>query len=346
VGNVGSLVSWESEIYYAGDQILEPAPGDLRIAYTPLHGVGGSVLREVFEQSGFDSLAIVAEQAEPDPDFPTVKFPNPEEPGAMDALLALATETRADLAIANDPDADRCAIAIPRPDGSWQPLTGDQLGVLLADQLISRRTAGTFATTIVSSTMLKAMCAARGVPYAETLTGFKWIVRGAEELAYGYEEALGYCVAPDVVRDKDGISAALLVAALATRLRLAGQTIADRLDALDTTYGVHKTAQVSMRVNDLTKITETMAAVRADPPKTLLGEEITEVEDLLPDADVLTLRTASTRVVIRPSGTEPKLKAYLETVVPVADGDLTAARDQAETKMQTLRAEISAALGL
>jgi phosphomannomutase len=321
-----------------------PAPTKLRIAYTPLHGVGGSVAREVFVRAGFAPLAVVAEQAEPDPEFPTVKFPNPEEPGAMDALLALAAETGADLAIANDPDADRCAIAIPGPDGTWRPLTGDQLGVLLADHLISRGATGTYATTIVSSTMLKALCTARGVPYAETLTGFKWIVRGAEELAYGYEEALGYCVAPGLVRDKDGISAALLVAELAIQLRSAGQSIADRLAALDREFGVHKTAQLSLRVDDLTKIVETMARVRKNPPGDLVGEKITEVEDRLPDADVLTLRTGSTRVVIRPSGTEPKLKAYLEVVV--TDGDLVAARASAETRMNALKTEISVALGL
>jgi phosphomannomutase len=344
----GLVVPWEKELWYTKSPSTDrqPAPAELRIAYTPLHGVGGSVVREVFARAGFDSLSVVAEQAEPDPDFPTVKFPNPEEPGAMDALLALAAETNADLAIANDPDADRCAIAIPGPDGAWRPLTGDQLGVLLADRLLGLGTAGTYATTIVSSTMLKALCAARRAPYTETLTGFKWIVRGAEELAYGYEEALGYCVAPELVRDKDGISAALRVAELATRLRAVGQTIAGRLDALDETYGVHKTAQLSMRVDDLAKITETMAGVRANPPKTLLGDEVTEIEDRLPDADVLTLRTESVRVVIRPSGTEPKLKAYLETVESVADGDLIAARANAETAMQALKAEISTALGL
>jgi phosphomannomutase len=351
VDGAASLASWESEIWYEDTSIeetsiLKPLPAELRIAYTPLHGVGGAVAQDAFARAGFSPLAVVAEQADPDPDFPTVKFPNPEEPGAMDALLALAQETHADLAIANDPDADRCAIAVPGPDGGWLPLTGDQLGVLLADRLIERGTNGTFATTIVSSTMLKALCAARGVPYAETLTGFKWIVRGAEELAYGYEEALGYCVAPELVRDKDGISAAILVAELAVRLRSRGLTIGDRLAALETEFGVHKTAQASMRVADLSRITDTMAAVRKNPPMTLLGHDVTEVEDRLPDADVLTLRTGTVRVVIRPSGTEPKLKAYLEKVEPVADGGLAAARARAETAMTALKAEIAAALGL
>jgi phosphomannomutase len=219
--------------------------------------------------------------------------------------------------------------------------------VLLADHLIRRGTAGTYATTIVSSTLLRALCAARGVPYAETLTGFKWIVRGAEQLAYGYEEALGYCVAPELVRDKDGITAAVTVADLAARLKAEGRSLADRLDELDAEFGVHRTGQVSLRVEDLSLITTTMARIRQSPPATLLGDPVTEVADRLPDADVLTLRTARARVVIRPSGTEPKLKAYLEIVEPVTDGDLAGARERAVTAMEGgLRAEISAALGL
>jgi len=321
---------------------------DLKVAYTPLHGVGGQVLVAAFTAAGFAAPAVVAEQAEPDPAFPTVAFPNPEEPGAMDLLLALAARVGADLAIANDPDADRCAIAIPgAAPGSWRPLTGDELGALLADHLIRRGVAGTYATTIVSSTLLRALCAARGVPYAETLTGFKWIVRGAEKLAYGYEEALGYCVAPDLVRDKDGITAAVTVADLAATLKAEGRSLADRLDELDAEFGVHRTGQVSMRVEDLSLITTTMARIRRDPPGSLLGDPVTEVEDRLPGADVLTLRTARARVVIRPSGTEPKLKAYLEVVEPVTDGDLTGARARAVAAMDDgLRPEISAALGL
>ena len=321
---------------------------DLRVAYTPLHGVGGQVLVSAFTAAGFAAPAVVAEQAEPDPAFPTVAFPNPEEPGAMDLLLALAARVDADLALANDPDADRCAIAIPGAEpGSWRPLSGDELGALLADHLIRRGVAGTYATTIVSSTLLRALCAARGVQYAETLTGFKWIVRGAEKLAYGYEEALGYCVAPDLVRDKDGITAAVTVADLAATLKAEGRSLADRLDELDAEFGVHRTGQVSMRVQDLSLITTTMARIRRDPPGSLLGDPVTEVEDRLPGADVLTLRTARARVVIRPSGTEPKLKAYLEVVEPVTDGDLAGARARAVAAMDDgLRPEISAALGL
>jgi phosphomannomutase len=324
--------------------VLGGGSRDLTVAYTPLHGVGGAVLTAAFERAGFPAPAVVAEQAEPDPEFPTVAFPNPEEKGAMDLLLALATRTGADLAVANDPDADRCAIAVPGPDG-WRPLTGDQLGTLLADHLIRRGVPGTYATTIVSSTALRQLCAARGVPYAETLTGFKWIVRAAEELAYGYEEALGYCVAPALVRDKDGITAALIVAELAAELKAEGRTIADRLDDLDTEFGVHRTDQLAVRVEDLTEITRAMTHLRDRPPATLLGAAAT-VEDLLPENDIIRVSTASVRVVIRPSGTEPKLKAYLEVVEPVAGGGLAAARARADAAMTDLRREVASALGL
>lgn len=326
--------------------VVAGGPRGLSVAYTPLHGVGGEVLAAAFAAAGFDAPAVVAEQAEPDPEFPTVAFPNPEEPGAMDLLLALATERGADLAIANDPDADRCAVAIPAGDDGWRALRGDELGVLLADHLIRRSTPGTFATTIVSSTQLKALCAARDTPYAETLTGFKWIVRGAEELAYGYEEALGYCVAPDLVRDKDGITAALTVAELAATLKAEGKSLRDRLDELDTELGVHRTDQVSVRVDDLAEITRAMAHVRSNPPATLLGQPVTEVEDRAPAADVLTLRTAGARVVIRPSGTEPKLKAYLEVIEPVRGGKPADAQFRSGAGMAQLRKEVSAALGL
>ena len=320
---------------------------DLRVAYTPLHGVGGTVLTAAFAEAGFPAPEVVAEQFDPDPDFPTVSFPNPEEPGAMDRLLALATKAGADLAIANDPDADRCAVAIPLGDGGWRPLSGDELGVLLADHLIrhGRTGPGTYAATIVSSSLLGALCAARGVPYAETLTGFKWIVRAAADLAYGYEEALGYCVAPELVRDKDGITAALTVAQLAAELKAQGATLADRLDELAAEFGVYATDQLSVRVDDLSEITRAMTHLRADPPATLLGAEMT-LEDLLPENDILRLRTASARVVVRPSGTEPKLKAYLEVVEPVVGGDLATARTRAAAGLAGLRGEMAAALGI
>ncbi|MFI5889389.1 phospho-sugar mutase [Actinoplanes sp. NPDC051513] len=327
--------------------VLTPGgPRDLTVVYTPLHGVGGGTLAAAFVTAGFGVPPVVTEQAEPDPEFPTVPFPNPEEPGAMDRLLALAKACNADLAIANDPDADRCALAIPGPDGGWRPLRGDELGVLLADHLIRRGVPGTYATTIVSSQLLGRLCAARGVPYAETLTGFKWIVRAADELAFGYEEALGYCVAPALVRDKDGITAALTAAELAAGLLAAGRSVQDRLDELAAEFGVHATDQLSARVDDLAEIGAAMGRARQQPPATLLGAPVTAVGDLLPENDVLTFRTAAARVVIRPSGTEPKLKAYLEVVEPVAQGDVTAARTRAADALKTLRQEVAAALGV
>jgi phosphomannomutase len=344
----------------AATAIVDPAaPRDLSVAYTPLHGVGGPVLVAAFRRAGFPTPAVVADQADPDPDFPTVAFPNPEEPGAIDRAVALGAETSADLVIANDPDADRCAVAVPGADptdpGRWRMLRGDEVGILLADHLIRRGTPGLYATTIVSSTLLRSLAAARHRPYAETLTGFKWIVRAPDHaapehataaLAYGYEEALGYAVAPDLVRDKDGITAALLVAELAATLKSTGHTLTDRLDELATEFGLHATDQLSARVDDLTEITEAMARLRAHPPTTLLGHRVTAVEDRLPETDALTFRTPNARVVVRPSGTEPKLKAYLEVVEPVPDGDVPATRHRAAEALTALRTEIATALGL
>ncbi|MFI7575131.1 phospho-sugar mutase [Micromonospora sp. NPDC049497] len=349
--------------------VIDPGgPRDLNVAYTPLHGVGAAVLTAAFTRAGFPVPGVVPEQAEPDPRFPTVSFPNPEEPGAVDRLVALAEATGADLAIANDPDADRCAVVVRETDGAasaagevagpggtdpagrgWRMLRGDEVGVLLADHLMRRGVTGLYATTIVSSSLLRAMCAARGLPYDETLTGFKWIVRaggGAEPLVFGYEEALGYCVAPDHVRDKDGITAALTVAELAAGLKARGRTLTHRLDELAAEFGVHLTDQLSVRVDDLRVIADAMARVRAATPTALLGQPVTEAQDLLPEADVVILRTGAARVVIRPSGTEPKLKAYLEVVEPVADGDVAAARRRAEAAVAALRTEIATTLGL
>jgi phosphomannomutase len=212
-----------------------------------------------------------------------------------------------------------------------------------------RGVTGLYATTIVSSSLLRAMCAARGLPYDETLTGFKWIVRaggGTEPLVFGYEEALGYCVAPAQVRDKDGITAALAVAELAAGLKAQGRTLTDRLDELAAEFGVHHTDQLSVRVDDLRLIAEMMTRIRAATPTALLGRPVTEASDLLPGADVVILRTDTARVVIRPSGTEPKLKAYLEVVAPVADGDVPAARQRAQAAVTALRTEIAAALAV
>jgi len=330
--------------YLAAICAVPPAgPRDLTVAYTALHGVGAELCGRAFLGAGFAAPYVVAEQAAPDPAFPTVSFPNPEEPGAVDLLVALAERVGADIAIANDPDADRCAVVC-----GGRLLRGDEVGVLLADALLTAGQRGTFATTIVSSSMLAAMCRAAGVPYAETLTGFKWIVRAPSQtgvpLSYGYEEALGYAVAPELVNDKDGISAALVVAALAARLKTSGRTLLDRLDDLALSHGVHRTDQLSVRVTDLGLITDAMARLRSAPPTTLLGRPVT-FEDLAPDADVVRLRGDGLRVVVRPSGTEPKLKAYLEVVLPAGES-LPAARAGADRMVTELRTEIGDTLKL
>jgi phosphomannomutase len=317
---------------------------ELAVAYTPLHGVAGEVLRDALVAAGFAAPSIVDSQAAPDPDFPTVSFPNPEEPGALDEVVALADAGHADLVIANDPDGDRCAVAVPGLGGGWRTLTGDEVGVLLADHLMRRGVTGRYATTIVSSSLLRALCAARDHPYGETLTGFKWIVRAGTDLVYGYEEALGYCAAPDLVRDKDGISAALLVCELAAGLRSELRSLTDRLDELAAEFGVYATDQLAIRVDDLREISGMMTRLRSHPPTTLLDEPVISVEDLLPSADVLTLRTETARVVVRPSGTEPKLKAYLEVLEPATD-DLPSARERAAAGLAALRTEIATALG-
>ncbi len=349
VGATHGIAAHPSAVTAAGDSIVddyvaavtalvEDGPRALRIGYTAMHGVGAEVLRRVLVAAGFDPPLAVSEQNRPDPDFPTVAFPNPEEPGALDLAYALARDERADLVIANDPDADRCAVAIPDETGTWRMLRGDEVGVLLADALLRKGIRGTYATTIVSSSMLGAIADKHGVGYAETLTGFKWISRAAPDLVFGYEEALGYAVAPDLVRDKDGISAALLVAELAAALKAAGSTLLTRLDELSAEYGRYGTDQVSLRVEDLSIITDTMRRLRDQPPATLLGVPV-EVDELLPRTDGLRWRWPGGRVVVRPSGTEPKLKAYLEVVE--ASGS---ARRAAESLAQ-LRAEIEAILG-
>lgn len=359
LGGPGELLGDDIAVSYVDSVATLPDPDnprELAVAYTPMHGVGAATLTAAFARAGFAAPEIVVEQGRPDPDFPTVPLPNPEEPGALDRLLALAATAGADIAIAHDPDADRCAVAIPargsenRVGGaSWRTLRGDEVGVLLADHLMRRGVRGLYATTIVSSSMLRAICAARKMPYADTLTGFKWIVRagdGADPLVFGYEEALGYCVAPARVRDKDGISAALLVAELAAGLRAELRTLGDRLDELAEEFGVYATDQISVRMNEPAEIQAVMGRIRTKPPTCLLDEPVIGRQDLLPEADVVLFRTESARVVVRPSGTEPKLKAYLEVVEPVVDGDVPAARERAAASLRALHTETVAALGI
>jgi phosphomannomutase len=326
------------------------APRQLRWVYTPLHGVGGSLVERVVEASGFPPPEVVPEQAEPDPRFPTVAFPNPEEPGAIDLAIARAQQIDADLVIANDPDADRLAAAVVL-DRRWQMLRGDELGVLLGEDALRRGVSGTYACSIVSSSQLSVIAAAYGQPFVYSLTGFKWIGR-VPGLAYGYEEAIGYCVDPAAVPDKDGISALARLLRLAADLKAEGKSIPDRLDEIARRYGVYETDQLSLRVQDLKIIAAAMARLRANPPRILAGQP-TSVVDLatgtteLPATDAVLITGETLKVVVRPSGTEPKLKCYLETRLPAAgSANLAAARSEAHLTLATIRAEMSAALGL
>ena len=344
----------------SADGAARPA---LRVVYTPLHGVAGDLAAEAIRRAGYPAPHVVAAQARPDPDFPTVAFPNPEQPGALDLAIEQARRIGADLVLANDPDGDRLAVAVPDPHagGGWRALTGDQVGALLGAYVLERTAAEPdpagrlVVTTIVSSTLLSRIAAAAGARYAETLTGFKWIVRAGQRqpgsrFVFGYEEALGYVVG-DAVRDKDGIGAALAVLSLATTARSAGQTLLDRYDTVELAHGVHSTAQLTLETTDTASV---MARLRSAPPASFGGEPVTSVADLaaggtgegeLPPADVLSYRLAGARVVVRPSGTEPKLKAYLEIVQPVRAGRLAEARAQAGARLHLLRRAVADLLG-
>ncbi|MEU8359122.1 phospho-sugar mutase [Nonomuraea sp. NPDC048882] len=327
---------------------------ELRVAYTPLHGVGAATLTAAFQAAGFDSPVTVEEQREPDPDFPTVAFPNPEEPGAMDLAIVLAAKTEADLIVANDPDADRCAVGVPLPGGGARMLTGDEVGGLLAEHVLTHTTSDRMvATTIVSSTLLGKIAQAHGVRYGETLTGFKWIIKAGPGLVFGYEEAIGYSVGSDAglpVRDKDGIGAALTVAAIAAAARRDGRTLLDLLDDQARRHGLHATSQLSFRVSDLSLITAAMSRLRTDPPETLGGLTVKRADDLargdggLPPTDGLRyLLAGGARVVVRPSGTEPKLKCYLEAVVPVTTTPAEA-RARAAEQLASIRTDLETRL--
>jgi phosphomannomutase len=326
--------------HYVGDDVLAryrshfierfgvAGVSDLRIAYTPLHGVGGELMMELFEEAGFTSVTPVATQFAPDAAFPTLPFPNPEEPGALDLAMACADEAGSDLVIANDPDADRLGVAVRGATG-WHLLRGDEIGWLLASALLPAMhdPHDVVATTIVSSSMLREMAREAGVAFAQTLTGFKWISRAAGEgvLRFGYEEALGYAVDP-AVADKDGMSAALALARLAHDLALEGKSLLDRLDSIESQFGVHATAQLSVRAEGpegLDAISGAVASLREKPPSTLGGVVVSDVVDLakgyegLAPTDGVLLRLGPTgRVVVRPSGTEAKLKAYVEVTRP------------------------------
>ncbi|HPK13300.1 MAG TPA: phospho-sugar mutase [Phycicoccus elongatus] len=329
----------------AASVVAPTAPRDLTVVHTAMHGVGTETIRAAFAAAGFAEPISVVAQAEPDPMFPTVSFPNPEEPGAMDLALELAEQTGPDLVIANDPDADRCAAAVAGP-GGWRMLRGDEVGALLGSHVIARGVpeGGVLANSIVSSRMLATMARAAGVSHEETLTGFKWIGR-VPGLAYGYEEALGYCVDPDHVKDKDGVTAALMLAELAATEKAAGRDLTDRLDDLAREHGVHATDAFSIRVEDLSIIGRIMERLRADPPASVAGVEVSRLDDLaegdggLPPTEGLRwYLTDASRIIVRPSGTEPKLKVYLEVIEPVTGDDLRGARERAASRLAALRA--------
>jgi phosphomannomutase len=347
---------------------------EISTVYTPLHGVGRGVLLAAFARAGFPAPTVVAAQGEPDPDFPTVPKPNPEEPGVLDLAIAEARVVGADLVLANDPDADRLAVAIPAENqlGGWRILRGDELGALLGDFLLTDLSDpghALVASTIVSSSLLGHLADAAGVQYVETLTGFKWIMHDTaaqpeRRFVFGYEQALGYAV-NDVVRDKDGISAALLVAGIAAAASRQGRTIADRLDEIACRFGLYATDEFALELPGeagAEQIRQLMAALRRSPPPTLLGIPVTEVGDTstgtrrtadgrdlrweLPWSDVLVWRAGErVRVVVRPSGTEPKLKVYLQVVldVPIPD-EVRAIRRSGADELIRLNHEIQARL--
>jgi phosphomannomutase len=325
--------------------VAPDAPRDIAVVHTALHGVGDDTVRRVFAAAGFPDPETVATQAVPDPDFPTVSFPNPEESGAIDAALAIAHEVHPDVVIANDPDADRCAAAV-LDAGGWRMLRGDELGALLGAHVLERGVGpdAVFASSIVSSRLLAAMATAAGIRHEETLTGFKWISR-VPGLVFGYEEAIGYCVAPEVVRDKDGVSAALLLTEMVAGLKAKGQSLLDVLDTLAIRHGVYATDAFSVRVADLAQIPPVMERLRSAPPAELGTVRVARVDDLargdggLPPTDGLRWFLADrSRVIVRPSGTEPKLKVYLEAIEPVPDGDhLSASREAAAQRLAALR---------
>ena len=311
--------------YVSRTSALAPRPGDLKIVYTAMHGVGTETIQRVFNHAGFATLILVDEQCTPDPDFPTVAFPNPEEPGAIDLALQKARDFGADLVIANDPDADRCAAAINDPQVGWRMLRGDELGIVFGEWIARSNPRGSFANSIVSSSALRKISGHYGVDFQEVLTGFKWIAK-IENLAFGYEEAIGYAVDSDNVNDKDGISAAIFLAQIATDLKRDGLTISDLLNQVWERHGFHGTEQISIRVTDMSAITRLLAGLRSNPPREIAGRVVESIDDLaaptdgLPPTDGLRIWLAGgIRIIVRPSGTEAKMKCYIEVVTATSD---------------------------
>ena len=321
------------------------APGDLKIVYTAMHGVGTQTIQRVFHSAGFASLILVDAQAEPDPDFPTVAFPNPEEPGAIDLALDTARAFGADLVIANDPDADRCAAAVNDPVTGWRMLRGDELGALLGEYLARNTKNGILANSIVSSSLLKKIAKHYNLEFRETLTGFKWLAK-IPGLTFGYEEALGYCVDSASVNDKDGISAALMLAQLATELAKQNETLLDLLNEIWKRHGFHGTEQISVRVSDLSRIPVLLTSLRNNPPDQIAGRSVIAIDDLmkpkdgLPPTDGIRLwLDGDIRIIIRPSGTEAKVKCYIEVVTHGVN-----ARDDSAIAINGLKPDLLAIL--
>jgi len=321
--------------YVARTALVAPKVYEVKAVYTAMHGVGTETVEKVFAKAGYADPILVKAQTDPDPDFPTVAFPNPEEPGAIDLSLEVAREAEGDVVIANDPDADRCAAAII-DGGTWRMLSGDELGSLFGEYLASsapeKYRDKSFANSIVSSSILSKIAKHHGIEFHETLTGFKWLAK-IENLGFGYEEAIGYSVDPQTVNDKDGVSAAIALARIAGELKASGSSISEYLKKINAQYGFHKTVQISIRVQDLSNIGRVLNSLRATQPSEIAGLKVLRFDDLLrpdgalPPTDGLRFYLESdVRVIIRPSGTEPKVKCYIEVVRPTdSDADKAAA---------------------
>jgi len=356
---VETYTSLTSQLIMSGP-ITDAQRKSVTSVYTAMHGVGWKTLQSVFGASGFNEPNAVLEQRDPDPAFPTVAFPNPEEKGALDIAISLAKKNSVDVLLANDPDADRFAAAVSNSSGDWVTLRGDQIGSLLGWWLIERvkltgsNLSGTFANSIVSSMMLESIAKSAGLEYESTLTGFKWVSR-VNNLTFGYEEALGYCVDPDNVSDKDGISAAAMFMEMLAHLKSQEKTIWRVLDELALAHGLHATDQVSVRVTSSDQVALTMAGIRNTPPTKFGGLQVSSIDDLalglygLPKTDAVIIHLAGNdhiqkaRVIVRPSGTEPKIKCYLEVVV--RGEDLAIAQQTADNELKSLAADARPLLG-
>jgi phosphomannomutase len=356
---VETYTSLTSQLIMSGP-ITDAQRKSVTSVYTAMHGVGWKTLQSVFSASGFNEPNAVLEQRDPDPAFPTVAFPNPEEKGALDIAISLAKKNSVDVLLANDPDADRFAAAVSNSSGDWVTLRGDQIGSLLGWWMIERvkltgsNLSGTFANSIVSSMMLESIAKSAGLEYESTLTGFKWVSR-VNNLTFGYEEALGYCVDPDNVSDKDGISAAAMFMEMLAHLKSQEKTIWRVLDELALAHGLHATDQVSVRVTSSDQVALTMAGIRNTPPTKFGGLQVSSIDDLaiglggLPKTDAVIIHLAENdqiqkaRVIVRPSGTEPKIKCYLEVVV--RGEDLAIAQQTADNELKSLAADARPLLG-